>query len=439
MQITDGVPLQYEHHPGKLPEVNVENESRIEIMAPSGSYDSLMAAIKAGATSIYFGVGDLNMRSKSASFQMDDLVPVADICKKNNVRSYLTLNTIMYDEDLENSKKLCELALKAGISAVIACDISVIVYAASIGLEVHMSTQANISNTEAVRFYSRYADVVVLARELSLEQIQNICNTVREENICGPSGRILQVEVFIHGAMCVAISGKCYMSLAQYNSSANRGRCLQTCRRRYRVTDEETGEELVIDNKFVMSPRDMCTISILDRIISAGVSVLKIEGRARGPEYVYTVVKQYRTALDHIASGSYDEEFKRESLETLKKVFNRGFWENGYYMGKKLGEWSGVYGSQATEKKIQTGRVVNFFKKAMVVQIGIESGEICVGDRLAFTGPSTGIVYTDVETILDSSGNASGCVKKGTTATVKMNEVVRRNDKVFLIKPRTCT
>ncbi|MCK5130802.1 MAG: U32 family peptidase [Candidatus Sabulitectum sp.] len=415
----------------------MENEFNVEIMAPAGSYESLMAAINAGATSIYFGIGNLNMRSKSANFEFDDLVTVAGICEERKVRSYLTLNTIMYDEDLDDARRICDLAKKAKLSAIIASDISVIEYAGSIGLEVHISTQANISNVEAVRFYSRYADVVVLARELSLEQIKHICDEIETENICGPSGSLLKIEVFIHGAMCVAISGKCYMSLAQYNSSANRGRCLQTCRRRYRVTDEETNEELVIDDKFVMSPKDLCTIKMLDRLIDAGVTILKIEGRARGPEYVDVVVRQYKKALDQISAGEYDEKNKEESEKELKKVFNRGFWENGYYLGKKLGEWSGVYGSQATEKKIQIGKVINFYRKNMVVHFAVESEKIKIGDEIAFTGPTTGIAYSKVDKILDDDGNDVTCIKKGNTGTIKLNEVVRRSDKLFLIKLRT--
>ncbi len=411
-------------------------KSTVEIMAPAGSYESLMAAINSGATSIYFGVGNLNMRSKSANFELTDLVKVAEICKDNNVRSYLTLNTIMYDEDLDGVRSICDQAAETSLSAVIASDISVIEYARSIGLEVHISTQANISNILAVNFYSKYADVVVLARELSLEQVQNICSEIKNRNICGPSGNLVKVEVFIHGAMCVAISGKCYMSLAQYNSSANRGRCLQTCRRRYKVIDEETGDELIIDNKFVMSPKDMCTIKILDKIINAGVTILKIEGRARGPEYVDTVVRQYRAALEQISSGEYTEENKEQSEKKLKKVFNRGFWENGYYLGKKLGEWSGIYGSQATTKKILVGKVVNFFKKKMVVQIGVESGEIKVGDEIAFIGPTTGIVYSTIEQIRDDNGNVAESISKGTTGTVLLKEIVRRSDKVFLIQLR---
>ncbi|MCK5841871.1 MAG: U32 family peptidase [Candidatus Sabulitectum sp.] len=405
-------------------------------MAPAGSYESLMAAVNAGATSIYFGVGNLNMRSGSANFEVDDLAKVVKICSENNVRSYLTLNTIMYDEDLTDARKICDLALSAKLSAVIASDISVIEYARSIGLEVHISTQLNVSNMDAVRFYSRYADVIVLARELTLAQIANICSCIEKENICGPSGELVKIEVFIHGAMCVAISGKCYMSLAQYNSSANRGKCLQTCRRRYRVIDEETDEELIIDNKFVMSPKDMCTIKMLDKLIDAGVGVLKIEGRARGPEYVDTVVKQYRKALTLIAAGEYDNECKDELEKELKKVFNRGFWENGYYLGKRLGDWSGAYGSQATTKKILVGRVVNFYKKVMIVEIMVESGEISIGDQIAFTGTTTGIVYSEVGMILDSSDVETALLKKGNTGTIKLKQVVRRNDKVFLIKPR---
>ena len=396
-----------------------------------------MAAVNAGATSIYFGVGNLNMRSKSANFELDDLVKVADICSENKVRSYLTLNTIMYDEDLVDARKICDLALSAKLSAVIASDISVIEYARSIGLEVHISTQLNVSNMDAVRFYSRYADVIVLARELTLEQIEYICSCIEKENICGPSGDLLRIEVFIHGAMCVAVSGKCYMSLAQYNSSANRGRCLQTCRRRYRVTDEETGDELIIDNKYVMSPGDMCTIKMLDKLIDAGVSVLKIEGRARGPEYVDAVVRQYGKALDLISAGEYDDQNREELEKELKKVFNRGFWENGYYLGKKLGEWSGVYGSQATTKKILVGKVVNFYKKVMIAEIVAESGEISTGDKIAFTGPTTGIVYSTVERILDGEDHDTSCLEKGSIGTIRTEQVVRRNDKVFLIKLRT--
>ncbi len=405
-------------------------------MAPAGSYESLMAAIKAGASSIYFGVGKLNMRSKSANFQEEDLEKVAKICRENNVKSYLTLNTIMYDEDLENARKSCDLAKDKGVSAIIACDPSVIEYANSIGLEVHMSTQTNISNMESVKFYSKYADVIVLARELTLEQVKNICFRIKDEEIKGPKGELIQIEVFIHGAMCVAISGKCYMSLAQYNSSANRGQCLQTCRRAYKVIDEETNDELVVDNKYIMSPKDMCTIKMLDKLVDAGVSVLKIEGRARGPEYVYTVVKQYKEAIDKIAKGEFDKEYADKAELKLKEVFNRGFWENGYYLGKKLGEWSGVYGSKATTRKVQVGKVVNFFRKSMVAEVIIESNEINKGDRITITGPTTGIVYEDLDVILDDKDEKVDNVVKGQTATIKLKEIVRVNDKLFVIEDR---
>jgi len=406
-------------------------------MAPAGSFESLMAGINAGATSIYFGVGNLNMRSGSANFETGDLASVARICAENNVKSYLTLNTIMYDEDLENARSMCDKAVDAGVSAVIASDISVIGYARSAGMEVHISTQLNVSNMEAVRFYSRYADVIVLARELSLAQIKHICSEIVKHNICGPSGELLRIEVFVHGAMCVAVAGKCYMSLAQYNSSANRGKCLQTCRRRYRVTDEDTGEELVIDNKYVMSPEDLCTIKMLDKLIDAGVSVLKIEGRARGPEYVDAVVRQYRRALELIAGGDYTDGKKQELETELAKVFNRGFWENGYYLGKRLGEWSGAYGSKATTKKVIVGKVVNFYRKPMVAEIFVEAGEINTGDRIAVTGPTTGIAYTTVERILDSSDRDTARLEKGNTGTVKFQQIARKNDKVFVIKPRS--
>ena len=414
----------------------MEHRQPVEIMAPAGSYETLRAAINAGATSIYFGVGSLNMRSNSASFQLEDLASVASICAQNNVRSYLTLNTIMYDEDLEAARELCRLAGKARITAIIATDIAVIEYARSLGLEVHISTQVNISNLEAVRFYARYADVVVLARELTLKQIENICSAIERENICGPSGKHVAVEVFIHGAMCVAVSGKCYMSLAHYNSSANRGKCLQTCRRRYRVIDEETDEELIVHNKFVMSPSDLCTIGILDKLMAAGVSVLKIEGRARGPEYVDTVVRQYRRAVDLIEAGEFGDEQKEESLLELKKVFNRGFWENGYYLGNKLGEWAGVYGSVATTVKIKVGKVVNFFHRNMVVEVLIESGEIRKGAEVAFTGPTTGIVHSVADSMMNDHGEVVECLKKGESGTIKMDETVRRNDLVFIIEPR---
>ncbi|MBS3115009.1 U32 family peptidase, partial [Candidatus Woesearchaeota archaeon] len=320
----------------------------IELMSPVGSYESLAAAIQAKADSIYFGVGELNMRSRAAyNFTVKDLKKIADICKKNNIKSYLTLNVVVYDNEFKAIKKLCDAAKKAKISAVIASDLAVIQYANKIKLPVHISTQANVSNIEAVRFYSRYADVIVLARELTLEQIRNIAKEIKKQNMRGPNKQLVKIELFIHGAMCVSISGKCQMSLALYNEPANRGKCLQACRRAYRVIDEETGDELVIDNKYVMSPKDLCTIGFIDKLIEAGVSVFKIEGRGRSPEYVYTVTKVYKEAVESYFNGSYTKTKIKHWTSELEKVFNRGFWQGGYYLGKKLGEWSGTYGSKA--------------------------------------------------------------------------------------------
>ena len=335
---------------------------QIELMAPDGSWENLRAAIKAGANSIYFGVGSLNMRARSAkNFSLEELPEIVKLCNDNNVKTYLTLNIVFYDNELLEMKNICDKAKEAGITAVIAADFAAIEYASSIGLDVHISTQANISNYSAVKFYAKYADVVVLARELDLEKIKDIIKKIKEDNLLGPKGNLLRVEIFVHGALCVSISGKCYMSLGLYNHSANRGDCLQPCRRKYQVTDTETKNELVIDNNFVMSPKDLCTISFLDKILDAGVEVLKIEGRGRSPEYVYSVVKTYREAVDSYLSGNYSPEkitFWKGELET---VFNRGFWEGGYYLGKKMGEWSGEYGSLATKVKENLGKVENYY------------------------------------------------------------------------------
>lgn len=439
---------------------------QIEIMAPAGSYEALQAAIKAGANSIYFGVGELNMRARSASFGLDDLSKVISICKENEVRSYLTLNTVMYDDNLEVMKKICDEAKQAGITAVIASDMAVIQYANSIDLEVHISTQTNVSNIEAVKFFAKYADVIVLARELSLEQIKFICDKIKEEKIVGPSGKLVEIELFAHGALCVSVSGKCYMSLAQYNFSANRGACLQACRRSYRVTDEETGDELKVENKFVMSPKDLCTIKFLDKILDSGVSVLKIEGRGRAPEYVYTTTKVYREAADAYLSGEFcnngkcsneEREKKKEIQEKvdnwvkyLGSVFNRGFWHGGYYLGKKLGEWAGVYGSKATKEKVYLGYVKNYFQKVNVAEICLEAAEIKVGDGLVIIGPTSGVVKVEVNELRLSEGNVSveevkakdnktgesnagtKNVKKEVGITIPVTEKVRVNDKVYL-------
>src|SRR3989338_6598224 len=338
--------------------------ANVEIMAPAGSFESLNAAIKAGADSIYFGAGKLNMRSRSANFRLEDLEKDVGICKENNVNAYLTLNTIMYDDDIKLMRRICDKAKKSGINAVIVSDIAAMSYARSIGLEVHTSTQLNISNIEAVRFFSKFADVIVLARELNLRQIANISRQIKKEKIKGPNGRNVKIELFCHGALCVAISGRCHMSLVIYNAPANRGACIQNCRRAYKVVDEETGKELVIDNKYVMSPSDLCTIGFLDRIISAGAYILKIEGRGRAPEYVYHVTKTYKEAVKSIENKSYTKDKIDEWVKDLERVYNGGFWHGGYYLGKQLGQWSGAFGSKATTKKEYIGKVLNYFNKA---------------------------------------------------------------------------
>lgn len=406
-------------------------------MAPVGSYESLMAAIKARADSVYFGIEQLNMRARSAdNFSTKDLKKIAKICQKHNVKSYLTLNTIIYDEDMPLMKKICTAAKEARVTAIICMDIAALSYAHSIGLEVHMSTQANISNIEAVRFYAQFADVVVLARELTLKQIKKIVDEIKKQNITGPSGNLIQAEIFIHGALCVSISGKCYMSLATYNYSANRGACLQNCRRAYRVIDEETGDELKIENKYVMSPKDLCTIAFLDKILETGVSVLKIEGRGRSPEYVYATVKAYREAADSYFSGTYTQEKIDAWIKELEKVFNRGFWHGGYYLGKKLGEWSGVYGSKATLEKKYLGTAKNYFSKVNVGEFELETGELNVGDEILITGPTTGAVQTKVESIfIDKNSKSVGVrnAKKGTKVTIPVPEKIRENDKLYIL------
>ncbi len=402
-------------------------------MSPAGSFESLNAAIKAGADSVYFGVGKLNMRARSANFKYGDLGKAAKICKKNNVKSYLALNTIMYDEDIGMMKKICGKAKKSGIDAAIVSDIAAMSYARSIGLEVHTSTQLNISNIDAVRFFSKYADVIVLARELNLRQIRNICRQIKKEKIKGPSGRILKIELFCHGALCVAIAGRCHMSLATYNAPANRGACIQNCRRAYKAVDEETGKELVIDNKYVMSPSDLCTIGFLDRIISAGASVLKIEGRGRAPEYAYHVTKAYKEAVKSIENNNYTKDKIGKWVKDLERVYNRGFWHGGYYLGKQLGQWSGAFGSKATTKKVYIGKVLNYFNKANVAEIIIESGILNKGDEIIITGPTTGIVELKAETIIKDGKNLETAKKKD-NITIKIAEKARKNDKVYAVR-----
>jgi len=403
-------------------------------MAPVGSFDSLMAAIKAGAHSVYFGIEQLNMRARSVNnFTLEELDQIVKICKENNVKTYLTLNIVMYDHDLVLMKKICDAAKKFGVNAVIASDVSVMVYANSINLSVHCSTQANISNIEAVKFYAQFVDLVVLARELNLQQIEAICTTIKKEQIKGPGGDLVKVEIFVHGALCVAISGKCSMSLATYNASANRGACLQNCRRSYKVTDEETGDELVIDNSYVMSPKDLCTIMFLDKILKTGVDVLKIEGRGKSPEYVFTVTTCYREALDCFFNGTYTQEKVKVWMKELEKVYNRGFWEGGYYLGKKLGEWSGVYGSKATEEKFFLGIVKNYYTDSKIIEFNLQAGTLHLGDEVLFIGPTTGVVKNKISfmRVNDLEGSSAS---KGDNVTFKLLEKVRRNDKVYVLK-----
>ena len=407
-------------------------KNNIEIMSPVGSYEALIAAIKAGADSVYFGVDRLNMRSRAANnFTLKDMKKITAICRKNKVKSYLTLNTILYDFDLELMKKLCREAKKTKITAIIANDISAIQYANSIGLNVHISTQSNVSNIEAVKFYSKYSDVIVLARELTLKQVEKIVNEIKKQKIKGPSGELVKIELFIHGALCVSIAGKCYMSLAQYGASANRGLCLQPCRRSYKVIDEETGDELKIENKYVMSPKDLCTIGFLDKLINAGTSVLKIEGRGKGPEYVYTTTKTYKEAVQSVLNGTYTKERIEEWNKELESVYNRGFWQGGYYLGKKLGEWSGAYGSKATKEKVFLGQISNYYSKNNVVSFVLESGKIKTDDVVLITGPTTGIIQFKVKSI-HVNNKSVDFAKKGDEASVPVPSKVRKNDKLYL-------
>ena len=408
----------------------------IELMSPVGSYESLAAAIQAKADSIYFGVGELNMRSRAAyNFTVKDLKKIADICKKNNIKSYLTLNVVVYDNEFKAIKKLCDAAKKAKISAVIASDLAVIQYANKIKLPVHISTQANVSNIEAVKFFSKYAGVIVLARELTLEQIRNIAKEIKKQNMRGPNKQLVKIELFIHGAMCVSISGKCQMSLALYNEPANRGKCLQACRRAYRVIDEETGDELVIDNKYVMSPKDLCTIGFIDKLIEAGVSVFKIEGRGRSPEYVYTVTKVYKEAVESYFNGSYTKTKIKHWTAELEKVFNRGFWQGGYYLGKKLGEWSGTYGSKAAKEKRYIGLIENYFPKPNAAQIKIESGKLDINDDILIIGPTTGVLQFKLESLFVKEKH-SKTGKKGEDVTIRVPNKVRKNDKLYIVKAK---
>ena len=409
-----------------------------EIMAPVGSYESLSSAIKAGADSVYFGIEQLNMRSRSAAnFTIKDLKKITELAKKANIKTYLTVNTIIYNDDIKLMEQILDSAKSAGISAVIACDIAVINYANSIGLEVHMSTQTNISNIEAVKFYSQFADTIVLARELTLEQIKEICNQIKKQKILGPSGKLVEIEIFVHGALCVSISGKCYMSLHQYNSSANRGACYQACRRKYRVMDDETGEELVVDNQYVMSPKDLCTIQYIDKLIESGVSVFKIEGRGRSPDYVYTVVKTYKKAIELYNNKKLNNNEIKKLEQELKTVFNRGFWKGGYYLGNKLGEWAGTYGSKATKEKHFIGLVKHYYPKSKVAEIEMQKESLKLGDEILITGITTGVIKTKIKTIYVKESPVEQANKEDQDITISINEKVRKGDKIYLIKDRT--
>ena len=402
-----------------------------EVMAPVGSKESLAAAIQAGADSIYFGIEKLNMRAGSASaFTIDDLKDIAHQCDEHGIKSYLTVNTIIYGEDIALMHEILDAAKLAGISAIIACDVAVMTYCRNIGLEVHLSTQLNISNIEALRFYAQFADVVVLARELKIEQVEEIHRQIIEEQICGPSGQLVRIEMFCHGALCMAISGKCYMSLHAANRSANRGECIQICRRSYTVTDNETGHQLEIDNKYIMSPKDLKTIRFIDRLMKAGVRVFKIEGRARGPEYVFNVVKCYKEAIQSVLNDTFTEERKDEWDERLARVFNRGFWD-GYYQGQLIGEWNKTYGSNATERKVYVGKATKYYSKLSVGEFAVEATTFKLGDKLLVTGPTTGVMYLTATEIHDNDGNPVDEAPQGQRIAIPVTGKVRPSDKLF--------
>ena len=406
-----------------------------EIMAPAGSRESLMVAIHAGADSIYFGIENLNMRARSASaFTIHDLREIAAICNEHGVKSYLTVNTIIYDEDICLMQKIVDAAKEAGISAVIAADVAVLEYCNRIGQEVHLSTQLNISNSEALKFYARFADVVVLARELNLDQVSEIYRTIQKENICGPRGEQVRIEMFCHGALCMAVSGKCYLSLDNLNHSANRGACMQVCRRSYIVHDKESDIELEVDNKYIMSPKDLKTIRFMDKMMEAGVRVFKIEGRARGPEYVHTVVSCYKEAIQSYLDGTLTDEKKDAWDERLKTVFNRGFWD-GYYLGQRLGEWSKTYGSEATERKVYVGKGIKYFSNIGVAEFLIEASEISVGDKLLITGPTTGAIFIDLDEIRYDLKPVQ-TAHKGEHISIKVPSKVRPSDKLYKLEKK---
>lgn len=412
--------------------------SDFEIMAPVGSYESLMAAIQSGADSVYFGIEKLNMRSRSASnFTTEDLKKIVKICKEHRIKSYLTVNIVIYNDDIESMHDIVDIAKEVEVSAIIAADVSVMMYAYERGVEVHLSTQLNIANIEALRFYARYADVVVLARECNMEQVAEIWKKIQEENICGPKGKLIKIEMFCHGALCMAVSGKCYLSLHEMNASANRGACYQICRHGYRLIDDERDIEIKVDNQYLMSPKDLKTIHFLNKLIDSGVRVFKIEGRARGPEYVKTVVSCYNEALISYIRGFYNNEKKIEEKiaiwdERLKTVFNRGFWD-GYYLGQRLGEWSSVYGSEATTRKVYVGKGMKYYSKLGVAEFLVETKYgVKLGDKLLIMGPTTGVIELEAKEIQVDCKKAE-CCSKGELFSIKVPDKIRPSDKLYKI------
>lgn len=407
-----------------------KNSNEFEIMAPVGSRESLAAAIHAGADSVYFGIGRLNMRSHSANhFTIDDLKEIAGTCKAQGIKTYLTVNTVIYGEDIETMHEIVDAARAAGITAVIASDVAVMMYCRQAGVEVHLSTQLNISNIDALKFYAQFADVAVLARELNMDQVKEIHRQILEQNICGPKRQPVRIEMFCHGAFCMAISGKCYMSLHDANRSANRGECVQICRRSYTVTDNETGNQLEIDNKYIMSPKDLKTVRFIDRMMDAGVRVFKIEGRARGPEYVHTVVTCYREAIESVLDGTFTEEKKDLWDKRLSTVFNRGFWD-GYYQGQKMGEWTKEYGNKATEKKVLIGKVMKYFSRLGVAEIAVEANTFSKGDKLLITGNTTGAMFLNADEIRYDLRPVDAA-EQGWRVSIPVPGKVRPNDKLF--------
>jgi putative protease len=405
---------------------------KIELMAPAGNFESLQAALDNGCDSVYFGVEQLNMRARaSINFVLDDLPEIARRCQEKNVRTYLTLNTIVYDHDLSIVKTLLNKAKEANITAVIASDQAVIMTARSIGMEVHISTQVNVTNIETVKFYAMFADTIVLSRELSLRQVKKITEQIEKEQVKGPSGNLVEIEIFGHGALCMAVSGKCYLSLHSHNSSANRGACKQNCRKKYTVIDQETGFEIEIDNEYMMSPKDLCTLDFLDQVIDTGIKVLKIEGRGRAPEYVATVIKTYREAIDSYYDGTFSQEKVAEWMEALNTVYNRGFW-SGYYLGQKLGEWSKDPGSNATQKKVYIGKGMHYFPKASIAEFKIEAYDLKKGDKVLITGPTTGVQEMVIEDMMVND-TTSEKATKGDSLTLKLPFRIRLSDKLYKI------